>query len=134
MQAFRDPCPGLRLHAVRKFTDDAQPQTVPPALRAVSTVEAHENLVQLGLAHALAVVSDRKSKGVHGHGHGRGIGVRQRIVGLALGDLDQVVEILVFELAIGQGRNRRLMHATEVASVAGIAPAPGLGRALQQQH
>ena len=59
---------------------------------------------------------------------------RQNLVGLALGDLDQVVEILVFEVAIGQGRNRRLMHATEVAGVAGIAPAPGLGRALQQQH
>ena len=128
MQAFRDPRPGLRLHAVRKFTDDAKPQTVPHALRAVSTVKALENLGQFGLAHTLAVVSDRKSKGVHGHGDGRGVGVRQRIV-------EQVGEHFLDQRRIAE--DRRTFYQSDEAECNPRLSAgrmPVLDQPLQQAH
>ena len=59
---------------------------------------------------------------------------RQLFVGLAAGDLEQVLPILLLRVSAGQHILRRLVHAAQIARVAGVATAPFTRRRLQQQH
>jgi hypothetical protein len=53
-------------------------------------------------------------------------------VGLAAGDLEQVLPELFFRVGLGQHVLRRVVHAAQVARVHRVAAAPGAGSCLQQ--
>ena len=59
---------------------------------------------------------------------------RQRLVGLATSDLEQVLPKLLFGVGAHQHVLGFVVHAAQVAGVGRVAAAPGLGRGLQQQH
>jgi hypothetical protein len=61
-------------------------------------------------------------------------GTRQRLVGLAAGDLQQVLPELFFRVGLGQHVLRRVVHAAQVARVHRIAAAPLARCRFEHQH
>jgi hypothetical protein len=59
---------------------------------------------------------------------------RQRLVGLAGGDLQQVLPELFLRVGLGQHVLRRVVHAAQVARVHRIAAPPRHRRRFEQQH
>lgn len=67
-------------------------------------------------------------------GRGTDHQARELFVGLAPGDLEQVLPELLFRVCLDQHILRGVMHAAQVARVLGIATTPGAGCGFEQQH
>lgn len=59
---------------------------------------------------------------------------RQFLVGLPARDLEQVLPEFLFRVRVNQYILRRIVHASQVASVLRVATTPFTRRSLQQQH
>ena len=85
-----------------------------------------ERAGQARLEADAAALQERQRVLRHADGH-----AGEPLVGLAGGDAQQVVPVLVLAIGLGQHRGGRRVHRAQVAGVAAVAAAHRLGRMLQ---